>query len=197
MATLSRIEAICACKNIQKLTEENSDIPRDMAWGIKDRAQDMEEYMIKNSRYSNVTVKMDSAIHNMWNGLCKWDKDNVYLSDILDDLDSVEAEVLGLEASGEGAVVRGREEMSGNGEAEAEAEAETDAETDAEGAEADAESEREKLLRGLRERRLSMYTIWDVEKLTLYDLLRKTTSDRTRQLIVAAWYAGALRHVKE
>lgn len=99
--TMTRVQAICACRNIARLAEEITRAPEDFREGLQERAASMEERLIANTRYPRVTEKMDAALRNMWQGLKRWDRDSEYADDLFEDLEEVEGEIADLDASGE------------------------------------------------------------------------------------------------
>ena len=97
--TMTRAQAVCACRNILQLCGENPKIPEDMVKEISERAVGMEKHITEKSQYSHVTEKMDSALRNMWTGLRRWDRDEKYTDDLFADLDGVAEELADLDAS--------------------------------------------------------------------------------------------------
>ena len=111
--TMTRIQAICACRNIQQLAEDLGNAPEDFRSSLRERAASMEQGITDNTRYARVTEKMDSALRNMWNGLKRWDRDEEYIDDLFEDLEEVEKEIADLDAAPKEAP-KGRENHDGD-----------------------------------------------------------------------------------
>lgn len=218
--TMTRVQAICACRNIARLCNENERVPDDMSTGILDRATSMEKRLTENTRYPNITEKMDQALRNMWGGLRKWDRDDEYLDDMFDDLEEVEGEIADLDASdGNKPAPKGREGEDEASKARAakyagrepkQDEVDLEALGTSEEIEAAKEGERRWFLRdALRRKEAAVGFVLEqiheapitcmdkkgIRSMAIGDVLGMTKSDRTQQLIRAAYYVGVLRGV--
>lgn len=221
---MTRVQAICACRNILRLCDENEKVPEDMASGIADRTRSMEKRITETTRYPSITEGMDNALRNMWNGLRKWDRDDEFIDDIFDDLDAVEEEVTDLDASGDNKPPpKGREtgekseelaKKFGGGEGTKSGRFPADKPNEADtpkpgfsiagGPDALLKSDilRRKesavsfVLDEIHKAALTLVDKGSMRSMTIADVLNMTKSDRNQQLIRAAYYIGVLRGVK-
>lgn len=219
--TMSRVQAICACRNIIQLCDENDRVPAEMASGIRDRAESMEKRITDNVQYLRITEGMDTALRNMWSGLRKWDRDDQYNDDLFADLFDVANEVADLDDSASNKPVpKGRE--TGEVSEELAKKYEGKEGTKSERIPADKPNEANKPktedFKGthgvspnevLRRKESAVHFILDeihkaaitvldkglIRSLSISDVLSKTSSDRTQQLIRAAYYIGVLRGI--
>lgn len=221
---MSRVQAICACRNIVQLCEENDRIPEDMSSGVSKRAEDMEKYITNNAQYPFITNKMDSALHNMWRGLCKWDKDDQFNTDIFADLEGVQEEIDDFDGSGSNKPPpKGREtgevsdelakkyagtQRSGRVSADKPNEANTPRAASTPPPTTPTSSLT--LSEVLRRKENAMSFVFNeilnagitvvekslIKSLSIADVLVLTKSDRTQQLLKTAYYVGMLRGVK-
>lgn len=211
--TMTRVQAICACRNITQLCDELDRAPEDMRDGIRDRVQSMEKRITENTRYPNITEGMDNALRNMFNGLRKWDRDEEYNDDLFLDLDDVAEEIADLDASSSNKAPKGRE----TGETSDALEEKFAKKGTASGRiPADKPNEANKpkaneltLNEVLRRKEAAMSFVLDeiykapitvldkntVRHMAVGDVLNMTKSDRTQQLLRAAYYIGVLRGV--
>lgn len=87
---MSRAEAICACNNIVELVEEMGDkLPDTFSSSVDAKARSMLEYILKTPQYPRVTEKMDGALRGMWRGLRKWDHNGAYNDNLFDGVEAV------------------------------------------------------------------------------------------------------------
>jgi hypothetical protein len=217
--TMTRVQAICACRNIARLCNENERVPDDMSTGILDRATSMEKRLTDNTRYPHITEKMDQALRNMWGGLRKWDRDDEYLDDMFDDLEEVEGEIADLDASaGNKPAPKGREGDDEASKARAQRfqgkepnvantpkTQQEDPGPAPEGAGpgaillSDALRRKESavgfVLEQIHDAPITCMDKKGIRSMAIGDVLGMTKSDRTQQLIRAAYYVGVLRGV--
>lgn len=220
---MTRVQAICACRNIARLCNENERVPEDMSGGILERVTSMEKRITQNKQYPNITEGMDNALRNMWNGLRKWDRDDEHIDDIFDDLESVEEELADLDASdGNKPAPKGRETGEKSEELAKKFEGQEGTKSGRIPADKPNEANTPKpavaiagpgsmlLAEILRRKEAAIGFVLDeihkaaitvldkglLRSLAIADVLNMTKSDRTQQLIRAAYYIGVLRGVK-
>lgn len=197
--TMTRAQAICACRNIRNLAEANKRVPETMAVGIIERTESMEDSITENSQYTSITERMDSALHNMWAGLRKWDRDNKYADDLFEDLESVEGEIADLDASGGNKPPpKGRESEDDEAAKKRAAALAKTAPTAASPTTAALRGKEKCVGEVLSQIASAGITVIDKEKIrhhSIGDILGMTKSDRTQQLIKAAYFVGVLRGV--
>jgi hypothetical protein len=211
--TMTRVQAICACRNITQLCDELDRAPEDMRDGIRDRVQSMEKRITENTRYPNITEGMDNALRNMFNGLRKWDRDEEYNDDLFLDLDDVAEEIADLDASNSNKAPKGRETGETSDELEKKF-AKKGTQSGRIPADKPNEANKPKvneltLNEVLRRKEAAMSFVLDeiykapitvldkntVRHMAIGDVLNMTKSDRTQQLLRAAYYIGVLRGV--
>lgn len=221
---MTRVQAICACRNIAALCNENERVPGDMASGILERVTSMEKRITENTRYPNITEGMDNALRNMWNGLRKWDRDNEYNDDLFDELDDVASEVADLDASANNKPApKGRE--TGDKSEELDKKFGGQAGTKSGRIPADKPNEANKpkpkiedfqgthgispnevlrrkeaaigfVLEQIHEAPITVLDKKAIRNMAVSDVLNMTKSDRTQQMLKAAYHIGVLRGVK-
>lgn len=105
--TMTRDEAVCACKNIIELVEEMDDkLPDKYSASVSDRMRSMRDFIKNEWRGEHITEKMDGAIRNTWSGLRKWDHENKFNDELFFGLGDVRAEIE--DADEEGKTAAGR-----------------------------------------------------------------------------------------
>jgi hypothetical protein len=206
--TLTRAEAICACQNIKEQIDENEKIPDAMGTGIHIKCEGMGKYMREQMTFPNVTDKMDTAIYNMWGGVRKWDRNNEYSDNMLEGLNEVTDE---LDTAQAARPVKGREEsppdVRGTGAgatgATGDAKPTTRAYNKEDLAAQDAILRSKEVVIHEAMQALDKVGIKDLQLALrgftsdLTDILRKTTSIRTKKLIEAAFHSGKMSGVRQ
>jgi hypothetical protein len=180
--------------------------PDDFKTGLSSRAESMEKGITEKSQFSHVTDKMDAALRNMWTGLRRWDRDEQHNDDLFADLEEVSAELADLDASASNVTPpKGRETDEKSEELAKKYHSNSnEAPTPTPSAPALllAEVLRRKesainfVLNEIREAAITVMDKALVRSLALADVIGMTKSDRTQQLIRAAYYVGVLRGVK-
>ena len=216
---MTRVQAICACRNIARLCNENERVPEDMSSGILDRATSMEKRITENTRYPTITEGMDNALRNMWGGLRKWDRDDEFIDDMFDDLDAVAEEIADLDASGSNKPApKGREtddkseelvkkfggaEGAKSGRFPADKPNKANEQKSAPTKDLDVnELLRRKeaavgfVLEQIHEAPITVIDKKSIRSMAVSDVLNMTKSDRTQQMIKAAYHIGVLRGIK-
>lgn len=195
--TMTRAQAVCACRNIIALAEVTDNAPDEFTGGVQERAASMEMGMISKPQYPRVTENMDRAIRNMWAGLRKWDRDEKHDGDLFDDLSSVEAELADLDASANNVPLpKGREDTSQHAALTgAPPAANVGVANDATAALRRKEALVSRIYETIDTAPISVVDKKNLRGMNLSDVLRLTKGDRTRQLLHAAYYVGVLRGV--
>jgi len=226
MTTLTRAEAITLCNNLESLVEDLSErLPVDFAQGILDKAISMRKRITESPQFPQVTEGMDRALRNMWSGVRKWDRKGEYntqmfygLNTVMQELEEAEIPVAPPSSSNpedfhiEDRLPAGALEAL---QAQAEARQRRDAPTPpapspthAKSNSASAPFASDEDLANFREsciatvlnqayqKQIRVVESSVIQHGDLGELLKKTSSDRTQQLLFAAFYAGKVAGVR-
>lgn len=88
--TMSKRDAICACRNIIELVGDLQErLPDQYADSVENKITSMCEFIETKWASEYITAKMDSAICNTWEGLRKWDRNDEYNDDLFAGLANV------------------------------------------------------------------------------------------------------------